>query len=195
MTRTILPLVLTLLAACDWSLQRMVEQQRCAPQQSTRLLPNGSCAQQPPEGTVRFRAAPGAATERKTGAELAAAGSAPIGRAPLSLAILRQGQRRFETFCSPCHGVTGYANTQVGENMSLRKPPSLHEARISNITDAEVFAAITQGYGLMPSYAHALHEDDRWAVVAYVRVLQRSQHVLLADLPQALQEEAQPWLR
>jgi hypothetical protein len=53
---------------------------------------------------------------------------------------------------------------------------------------------VSEGYGLMPSYAESLSLEDRWAVVAFVRALQLSQDVPLAELPAALREEAQPWL-
>jgi mono/diheme cytochrome c family protein len=177
-------LVLTLslgLSACDWSLQRMVDQERCQRDKASGLFPNGSCNQAPPEGVVRYQGP-------------ALASSAPSSQ-PVDAPGLERGRERFELFCGPCHGLTGHAGTQVGENMQLRPPPSLHEPRIVALPDDDILRAIEQGYGLMPSYARALNETERRQVAAYVRVLQRSQRVELDALPPEIRTEAQRWLR
>jgi mono/diheme cytochrome c family protein len=187
MTRSAPLIVLTLLCGCDWSLQRMMEQERCAPGKSTPYLAGGVCGQRRPEGVVALR--PRAQTGEFSSARLSE-------RPEVTLDLLKLGRARFETFCSPCHGLTGFADTQVAENMSLRRPPSLHEPRIVQVADEHIFTTISEGYGLMPSYAHALREPaERWAVVAYVRALEKSQHVALAELPPEVRSEAQKWLR
>jgi hypothetical protein len=75
----------------------------------------------------------------------------------------------------------GDGDSQVALNMSLRRPPSLHLYR--DRPDGYIFQVISQGFGLMPSYAHSLSVHDRWAVVAYVRALQLSQHATVDQLP------------
>jgi hypothetical protein len=70
----------------------------------------------------------------------------------------------------------------VALNMSLRKPPSLHAFR--DVPDGHLYRVVANGFGLMPSYAAELSVEDRWAVVAYVRALQLSQHAEVAQLPE-----------
>jgi mono/diheme cytochrome c family protein len=93
----------------------------------------------------------------------------------IDVADVRWGRTRFEIFCATCHGTLGTGQTQVAENMRLRKPPSLHSAAIRAYPPGRIFAVISRGYGLMPSYAGQLSVADRWAVVAYVQALQLSQ--------------------
>lgn len=97
--------------------------------------------------------------------------------------LLERGRDRFERFCAACHGVTGYGNEPVTENMSLRPPPSLHQADIKAQPPGRIFSTITHGYGLMPSYANELSPRDRWAVVAYLRALWLSQEAEFSALP------------
>ena len=83
---------------------------------------------------------------------------------------------------SPPDGYTLLINTPpVAINMSLRRPPSLHAFR--DVPDGHVFRVISEGFGLMPSYAAELSIEDRWAVVAYVRALQLSQYATVDQVP------------
>ena len=86
-----------------------------------------------------------------------------------------RGQERYEIFCTPCHGVGGDGNGIVTEH---GYPPSasMHSERILDMTDGKLFDIITNGGAIMPSYGHQIHEaEDRWAIVAYVRALQKHQ--------------------
>jgi mono/diheme cytochrome c family protein len=172
---------LVLLAGCDWSTQRMVAQERCERDEPTALFSDGNCNQAPPPGVVPWRGARGPDE------------AAPP--PPRTRALVARGRDRFEIFCAPCHGLLGDARTHVAANMLLRPPPSLHEPRVAALADTRIFEVITGGYGLMPAYRAQLAPADRWAVIAYVRVLERSQDVVLDRLPAAVQEEARPWLR
>lgn len=167
------------LAGCDWSLHRMIDQPRCEPNEATTLLPGGMCNLLPPADTVPY--APGAP-----------AADGPI---EVDAAALARGRDRFERFCAVCHGELADGVSQVAADMRLRPPPSLHEPRLVAASDERFFQVITEGYGLMPSYGALLAPPDRWAVIAWVRVLQRSQDVPIDALPRALREEALPWLR
>jgi hypothetical protein len=113
----------------------------------------------------------------------------------LSRAELTNAKGHFETFCAPCHGLLADGQSQVAESMQYRKPPSLLEPRIRALPAGQVFAVITEGYGFMPSYAHALSVNQRWALVAYLRALQWSQGAELARLPEGVRKEAEAWLR
>jgi hypothetical protein len=64
-----------------------------------------------------------------------------------------------------------------------KQPPSFHQDRLRSVADGYLFETMTQGFGVMPSYAAQIPVDDRWAIAAWVRVLQRSQNATLADVP------------
>ncbi len=106
----------------------------------------------------------------------------PLQRIPLTLTrtLLETGRKRFEINCAACHGLVGDGKSLVARNMSLRKPPSLHD--YVDRPDGYLFQVITDGFGLMPSYAGVLSVEERWAVVAYVRALQVSQRTRVAQL-------------
>jgi len=65
----------------------------------------------------------------------------------------------------------------------FRRPPSFHEDRLRNAPIGHLFDVITNGFGAMPDYATQIRAEDRWAIVAYVRALQLSEHATLADVP------------
>ena len=100
---------------------------------------------------------------------------------PPDAKALARGRARFEVTCAVCHGLLGDGESQVALNMSLRRPPSLHAFR--DVPDGHVFRVISEGFGLMPSYAAELRIEDRWAVVAYVRALQLSQYATVDQVP------------
>jgi hypothetical protein len=109
---------------------------------------------------------------------------------PVTRELLERGRDRFAIFCAPCHGVTGDGDSDVAENMTLRKPPSIHDPSTRAFPPGRIFAAVTRGYGLMPSYAALLSIGDRWAVVAFIGALQLSQEIGRAELPDGLRREA-----
>lgn len=101
---------------------------------------------------------------------------------PLTRELLELGRARFAVHCSPCHGDDGY-----GRGIIVRRgfpaPPSYHEDRLRTASDGHLFDVITRGYGTMLPFADHLDPHERWAVVAYIRALQRSQHSAFAALP------------
>jgi mono/diheme cytochrome c family protein len=102
---------------------------------------------------------------------------------PVTRKLLETGRRRYDVSCAVCHGYLGDGESLVAKNMSLRRPPSLL-ARAQQ-PDGWYFQVMSEGFGLMPSYASVLPVEDRWAIVAYVRVLQISQSARAADLAPA----------
>ena len=90
-----------------------------------------------------------------------------------------------------CHGIDGQAGTPVAGNMALRPPPSLLHEHLRQAPAGRIFAAITEGYGFMPSYAAELPVRDRWAVVGYVRALQLAQRAELDALPDSIRRAFQ----
>ena len=101
---------------------------------------------------------------------------------PVSLAVLTRGQQRFNIYCSPCHDRVG-----TGQGMIVRRgyraPPSFHIDRLRQAPAGYFFDVMSNGFGVMPDYAQQIQPEDRWAIVAYIRALQLSQHATLADVP------------
>lgn len=106
----------------------------------------------------------------------------------LSEAVLRRGQERFGIYCAVCHDAAGTGRGMVVRR-GYKQPPSLHIERLRQERAGYFYDVITRGFATMPSYAAQIPMADRWAIVAWVRVLQRSQYVDLARLPEALRQE------
>lgn len=97
-------------------------------------------------------------------------------------ALLERGRERFNMHCALCHGEAGYGNGIITK-YGFPNVPSLHSEPLRNMPDGQIFSTITQGKGLMMPYGPQVRPRDRWAVVAYLRALQRSQNATLADVP------------
>jgi mono/diheme cytochrome c family protein len=100
----------------------------------------------------------------------------------MTQAVLARGRDRFDIYCAPCHSVVGDGDGMVARR-GFPHPPSYHTDRLRKAPDEHFFDVITRGYGAMYPYADRLDPSDRWAVVAYIRALQLSQHATLADVP------------
>ena len=156
----ILALAVLALAGCD----NMWHQSHLRPYDPSAHFADGASARPPPAHTVQ-------------------AGE-PSARPPLTLALLRRGRAAFNAQCAVCHGEDGYGGGIVVRR-GFPPPPSLHEPRLRAAPDAHVYDVIERGYGIMYPVGYRLAATDRWAVVAYVRALQLSQHATLADVPPA----------
>ncbi len=106
----------------------------------------------------------------------------------VSRQVLDRGHERFDIFCSPCHDRVGSGDGMIVRR-GYRRPPSFHIDRLRQQPAGYFYDVITHGFGVMPSYAQQIPPRDRWAIVAYVRALQLSQHATLADVPPAEQEK------
>lgn len=95
--------------------------------------------------------------------------------------LLVRGQERFTIYCAPCHARTGLGDGMIVER-GFRKPPSYHIDRLRDAPAGHFFDVMTHGFGAMPSYRR-IEPADRWAIVAYIRVLQLSQNATLDDVP------------
>jgi mono/diheme cytochrome c family protein len=96
--------------------------------------------------------------------------------------VMARGQERFNIYCSPCHGRTGQGDGMVVRR-GYRRPPSLHQDRLRSAPAGHFFDVITNGFGAMPDYASQIRAEDRWAIIAYMRALQLSEHATAADVP------------
>lgn len=104
---------------------------------------------------------------------------------PLTKALIERGKERFTIYCSPCHGQLGDGNGMIAQRgFNLRKKPaSYHTERLRNMPIGHFFDVITNGYGVMFSYAARVKPEDRWAIAAYIRVLQASQNAKADESP------------
>jgi mono/diheme cytochrome c family protein len=102
----------------------------------------------------------------------------------ITKAVMDRGHERYDIFCSPCHSRTGMGDGMIVRR-GYRKPPTFHLDRLRQAAPGYVFDVITSGFGAMPDYAAQIPVSDRWAIVAYLRALQRSQQATVSDVPAA----------
>lgn len=104
--------------------------------------------------------------------------------------VLARGQQRFDIYCSPCHGLVGDGNGVVVQR-GFPQPPTYHSDRLRNAPAGHFFDVITNGFGRMYSYGDRVSVPDRWAIVAYIRALQFSQHADVNSLSSDLQQKVE----
>ncbi len=96
--------------------------------------------------------------------------------------FIHRGQNRYMIYCYPCHGALGDGNG-ITKSYGMVVTPSYHDDRIRGMAEGEIFNTITHGKNTMFSYADKLSPEDRWAVIAYVRALQRAHNGRIDDVP------------
>jgi mono/diheme cytochrome c family protein len=109
---------------------------------------------------------------------------------PLTRELLVRGEQRFNIYCSPCHGRLGDGNGMIVQR-GYKRPTSYHIERLRAAPIGYFFNVITEGYGVMPTYAPQIPVHDRWAIASYIRALQYSRTAKLAELPPADQQRVQ----
>ncbi|HEX8423580.1 MAG TPA: cytochrome c [Pyrinomonadaceae bacterium] len=116
-----------------------------------------------------------------------------INEFPFAIAAkdLDRGQERFEIYCAMCHGATGYGDGMIVRR-GFRRPPSFHDDRLRGENVGHFFDVITNGWGAMPDYAQQIPVEDRWKIIAYIRALQLSQNMPVADVPENLRNQRKP---
>jgi mono/diheme cytochrome c family protein len=113
-----------------------------------------------------------------------------VARMPVDMTmdLLQRGKQRYNIYCSPCHDQTG-----SGKGIIIKKgflpPPSMHLDRLRQSPDGHFYDVISNGIRNMPSYKHQIPVADRWAIVAYVRALQRSQNAKAGDIPEEVRKD------
>ena len=167
MKRVLVLLPLLLLAACDYSMRLQRKYRTYSPSDiwsdgaSARPLPRGALAQ----GDIARRAV-------------------DVSPAPVTEAVLERGRERFNIYCSPCHGLAGDGDGVIVAH-GFPKPPSYHTDRLLAAPARHFYDVISNGYGVMYSYAARVEPQDRWAIVAYIRALQLSRHATVVQVPEA----------
>lgn len=101
---------------------------------------------------------------------------------PVTMEVLLRGQERYNIYCTPCHSRVGNGRGMIVER-GYKPAGDYHDARILDEPISHYFVVMTHGYGAMPDYAAQLNAEDRWAVAAYIRALQLSQHATIQDVP------------
>ena len=179
-----------LLPGCEKGERNMYDQPKYGPLVESTLWPDGQSARPLEPGVIAYSAGALAGSSSGREGDLAQ----PVREPPMvTMQSLRRGRERYDIYCAPCHSVSG-----DGDGMVVRRgfptPASLHSAPLRAASDAHLFDVITSGSGTMYAFADRIGPADRWAIVAYVRALQRSQHASIDDVPaperRALQEEA-----
>jgi mono/diheme cytochrome c family protein len=107
-------------------------------------------------------------------------GKSPV---PVTPALLEQGQTKFNIYCAPCHDQTGMGHGIIPARVPVWQPSNLTEDRVVQFADGDIFNVITNGRRTMPPYRYQVVVADRWAIVAYVRALQRAAHGTPAEAP------------
>lgn len=195
-------LLTNLLAGCDRL--DMYDQPRYEPLEASNFFPDGLSARQPVEGTIArglLRENEPFHTGKEAGKLIAripeAAFQATHSRDPqhfdrpygetspaeLRRALLQRGQERFDIHCAVCHGRLGDGDGMIVRR-GFRKPPSYHIDRLRQAPAGHFYDVMTHGFGAMASYASRIDVTDRWAIVAYIRALQLSQHAQIDDVPE-----------
>ena len=154
------------LGGCDHS---MTKQNRYSTYSAAALFRDGAEAQPLPAGVV----AQGDLDRSNQSAK----------PPPADPQLLARGRERYEIYCSPCHGLSGKGDGMI-VHRGFPSPPSYHIARLRIAPAQHFFDVITNGYGIMYSYAARVEPRDRWAIVAYIRALQESQNAKVADFPE-----------
>jgi mono/diheme cytochrome c family protein len=168
-------------------IQNMGSQQKYLPQSENPLFADTRAMRPAVEGAVRRGTVidDGAFT-RGRGADGQFVAEFPV---PVNRAMLLRGQERFNIYCSPCHGLTGAGDGLVSRRADALQegtwvpPLTFHGDQVRGRPVGHLFNTITHGIRNMPAYGSQIDPADRWAIVAYVRALQRSQNATVTDVP------------
>jgi mono/diheme cytochrome c family protein len=152
----------------------MDDQAKISPQSSSTFFADGRGMRLPVEGTVARGFIPYPFMGETNPKEVLSNPYFP------TKANLELGQRKFLTYCSPCHGNYAEGNSRLAGQFP--NPPTLHSDRARNFEDGMIYHIITNGQNAMPSYASQVTREERWAIVNYIRVLQRAKNATDSDL-------------
>lgn len=174
----------------------MDRQAKLRPMEPNRFFANGVSSQLPPDGTVargepiQTLSGPVYAFEDSpvnTGRIAGSTNFVETNPLPVDEALLRRGHERFDIYCSPCHGRLADGNGITKKLGLMAAVANLHDKRIVEMPDGEIFNTITHGKATMGAVGPQLPTADRWAVIAYLRALQLSALGTKDDLTPAQQ--------
>jgi hypothetical protein len=155
----------------DW----MMDQEKVLPQEKSELFSDGFGMRKPAEGSVARGFISYAYKGDRETAEKELVNPLDFTKKNLDF-----GRKKFDIYCSPCHGSLAKGDSRL--NGKFPNPPSLHTKAAREYTDGRIFHIITEGQNIMPSYSSQLTREERWAIVLYVRALQRSLNARESDI-------------
>ncbi|HTL54573.1 MAG TPA: cytochrome c [Candidatus Limnocylindrales bacterium] len=173
----------------------MERQLKLRPQKPNAFFPNGRSSQPSVPGTIArgmpIQTASGAVFPYEeapvnTGFVTGTTNFVEVNPLPITAGLLKRGEQRFTINCSPCHGQLADGNGITKKINAMAVVANLHDKRMVEMTDGELFYVITNGRNQMGAYGPNVTTEDRWAIVAYLRALQLSQLGTIDDLPQEL---------
>jgi Cytochrome C oxidase, cbb3-type, subunit III len=169
----------------------MDRQLKLRPQTPNGFFANGLSSQAYPEGAVA-QSRPLLVTGKEiypfedhpviTGTQPGTTNFVVLNPLPFTSRLLARGHERFNIYCAPCHGQQGDGNGIVKKVVAAAVIGNLHDKRMVEMPDGELFSVVSKGKGLMQGYAAQIPVEDRWAVIAYVRALQLSRLGDVSDL-------------
>lgn len=168
----------------------MDRQPKLRPQEPNRFFANGISSQFPVEGTIA-RGEPYEDTPANTGKKPGTTNYVDTIPIPVTAELMARGQERFNIYCAPCHGAAGDGKG-VPVKFGMAIIADLHDnkaRRVPQQSDGEIFYTITYGKNLMQGYGPQIPINDRWAIIAYLRALQRSRLASLEDVPAEVRAE------
>jgi mono/diheme cytochrome c family protein len=182
------------LAGCERSMHNMYDQPRGKAERGSPLFADGSMSRTAPAGTQAYaRGTQADTTSGRAGdagirqdEQAQAAATMPY---PITPTLLRHGREMYGVYCMPCHSPAGDGDGRIVQR-GFPAPPSYHSDRLRSVPDRHIYDVISDGYGLMAAYGNRIRPSDRWAIVAFVRALQLSQHAELERLPPDVQAAA-----
>jgi mono/diheme cytochrome c family protein len=164
----------------------MDRQEKVKPQKPSEFFADGRGARMPVEGTIPLKA--NVENEYLATGKMGSnwGDGIPV---ELTLATLKRGRERYTISCQICHGATG-AGTGITGKYGMN-PANLQQEMYRSMSDGEIFNTITHGKNTMFGYGANITPEDRWAIIAWLRVLQRSQNATLADVPETERAQLQ----
>lgn len=158
----------------------MDRQNKVRPQEVSTFFADGRSSRLPVAGTVA-RGSHFLDVPMNTGMETGTTNFISVNPMKITHEFIGRGQQRYEINCTPCHGRVGDGNG-ITKKFGMAVVANLHDARIVQMTDGELFHVITNGRNLMGPYGPNVTVEDRWAIVAYLRALQLARLGTAADL-------------
>jgi mono/diheme cytochrome c family protein len=161
----------------------MDDQPKVLTQTASKFFYDGASMRQPVPGTVAIGGLKeDAAFFTGKGADGQFVAAIPV---TADAALLERGRQRYVIYCEPCHDARGDGK---GILFQRGKVPtaSFHQDKILKYPDGQIFDVITNGTGLMAGYRWPIPPSDRWAIVAYVRELERKRLASAKDAPEGV---------
>ena len=187
----LLVFVVVSIAGCRGGLSRrppvelfadMDRQPKLRPQAANRFFANGLSSRLPVPGTIAH-GAPYQDLPVNTGREPGTTNFVTLLPVPITSGLLARGQERYAIHCAMCHGAAGDGKGLLAKYQMVGMA-NFHDQRLVVMSDGEIFNTITHGKNLMGAYGATIHPQDRWAIIAYRRALQRAHLATVDDVPE-----------